>query len=535
MKKLIGAFVVLAVGILAAGLYFANRALSIAENPEAKGAKLYQSYCVACHGDQGKGDGHIAYLLFPKPRDFTRGIFKLRSTISGQVPTDDDLVKTITNGMAGTAMPSFHYLPEGQIRTVVQYVKKLSQECVPGSPCKHYFTDAKLQQLPVPKPIPPSNELVAKGRGVYEQLGCVQCHGDTGKGDGISAAGLKDSWGFPIKVRDFTQGVYLGGGRPEDLYLRFIAGMDGTPMPSFDSTIEYLGKTDRERQEVLWGLIYYVKSLEVQQAENPQTPPADGIIRAVRLNDSVKETDLMNPSNNDWERIEPATIPVSRLWQKDANNFERIRVRAKYNSEWVAILLEWTDFGPDITNYGIQDFQDGAAIQFSLTNEPGFHGMGSREAPVDLWFWKAEWQSRSDRAVTSDMKQKYGNRASDSDTSTYPSEISETSGLSGRDAGNNVSMQKVTNTVEELNAVGPGTLTAQPSKEQNIFGKGQWDGQNWRVVFLRKWHDDDQNDVKFKNDKTFPIAFAVWNGSKRDRNGQKLVSTWYSLKFEKKE
>jgi len=96
-------------------------------------------------------------------------------------------------------------------------------------------------------------------------------------------------------------------------------------------------------------------------------------------------------------------------------------------------------------------------------------------------------------------------------------------------------MQKVTNTVEELNAVGPGTLTAQPSKEQNIFGKGQWDGQNWRVVFLRKWHDDDQNDVKFKNDKTFPIAFAVWNGSKRDRNGQKLVSTWYSLKFEKKE
>lgn len=532
MRKPIGLFLLLVIIAIPVVLFFLNRSISTAKNPESNGAQLYSTYCVNCHGQLGKGDGKLSYLLYPKPRDFTRGTFKLRSTPSGQVPADDDLLKTVRSGMPGTAMPSFYYLSENQLRQVIGYVKSLSQECEPGSPCKKHFEGQNPQSIRVPLPAPYSTELVARGQGVYKQLGCFQCHGPSGKGDGLSAAGLKDNWGYPIKVRDFTQGTYLGGGRPEDLYLRFMAGMDGTPMPSFGSSIDSLGNTEQERQELIWGLIYYVKSLETSQNRGKISPPKDGIIVAAKTDDWKKDSDMADPNDRDWEKAVAFDIPLSRLWQKDNSNFAPVRVRARYNAGSMAILMEWSDTTPDNGTYGIQDFQDGAGVQFSMTPQPGFHGMGSRENPVDIWFWRAEWQMRKDRGTGSDMKQRYEHRSTDADTDHYPGEIAEETRLSGRDAGNDVSIQKIANPVEELNAVGPGTLTAQPAAEQNVLGKGEWNGNVWRVVFVRKLDDSEKNDVRFKPDNPVPVAFAVWNGAERDRNGQKLVSTWYSLKFQ---
>ena len=533
MKKPIGVLfgiLFLAVPLV---LFLINKNILTARNPEnTSGMQTYTTYCANCHGELGKGDGKLSYLLYPKPRDFTRGTFKLRSTPSGQVPTDEDLLKTLRAGMPGTAMPSFYYLRESQLRLVIRYVKALSQECAPGVPCKKHFEGPPPQSIPMPKALPYSTELVAKGQAAYKQLGCFQCHGESGKGDGLSAAGLKDNWGYPIKVRDFTQGTYLGGGRPEDLYLRFMAGMDGTPMPSFGSTLQYLGKTDQERQELIWGLIYYVKSLETAQSKSTAAPPKDGILAAARTDDWKKDSDLLNPFDPDWEKVTAVRIPLSRLWQKDNNNSVPIQVRARYNAGYVAILLEWNDATPDTGTYGIQDFQDGAGVQFSMTDQPGFHGMGSRTNPVDIWYWRAEWQKRKDSGSGSNMKLRYERRTTDADNKQYPGEIAEESRLSGRDAGNDVSVQVITNPVEELNAVGPGTLTAQPAPEQNILGRGEWNGNVWRVVFVRKWDDGDKNDVRFKSGGAIPVAFAVWNGSERDRNGQKLVSTWYTLKFQ---
>ena len=37
----------------------------------AGGKKVYQTYCIACHGEKGKGDGPAAMALTPKPRNFT--------------------------------------------------------------------------------------------------------------------------------------------------------------------------------------------------------------------------------------------------------------------------------------------------------------------------------------------------------------------------------------------------------------------------------------------------------------------------------
>ncbi|HEX9637640.1 MAG TPA: c-type cytochrome, partial [Acidobacteriota bacterium] len=69
------------------------------------GRATYQKQCAACHGAEGRGDGDAAYLLYPKPRDFTAGRYRLVSTWE-RVPTDQDLFSTISRGMPGSAMPS---------------------------------------------------------------------------------------------------------------------------------------------------------------------------------------------------------------------------------------------------------------------------------------------------------------------------------------------------------------------------------------------------------------------------------------------
>ena len=52
------------------------------------GKQNYNKYCLSCHGLDGKGDGELSYLLYPKPRDLTSGLFKIRSTPAGNPPPD---------------------------------------------------------------------------------------------------------------------------------------------------------------------------------------------------------------------------------------------------------------------------------------------------------------------------------------------------------------------------------------------------------------------------------------------------------------
>ena len=61
-----------------------------AKGDVAKGKAVYEKKCAVCHGVDGKGNGPAEFVLFPKPRDFTRGIFKIRSTTT--LPTDNDLL-----------------------------------------------------------------------------------------------------------------------------------------------------------------------------------------------------------------------------------------------------------------------------------------------------------------------------------------------------------------------------------------------------------------------------------------------------------
>ena len=113
--------------LVAAATLIPTRAHLQAQQP--KGKALYDSHCAECHGPDGKGDGPAAPYLTPRPRDFTAGRYKIRSTETGSVPTDDDLVQSVRQGLYGTAMPAWdRVLSDGDISEVVQYLKTMSPQ-----------------------------------------------------------------------------------------------------------------------------------------------------------------------------------------------------------------------------------------------------------------------------------------------------------------------------------------------------------------------------------------------------------------------
>ena len=213
------------------------------EANRALGKQVFEEHCVGCHGVRGDGAGAAATFLWPLPRDFTAGVFKFRTTPSGTLPTDGDLVRTITRGVRWTAMPTWHEVSERERLAVVTYLKTLS---------KRWKEDAPEGALAIPPAPRATRELLADGKVLYERAKCAECHGERGKGDGPSAATLKDDFDRPIRPADFTRGEFKGGATVGDVYRTMTTGLDGTPMPSFADTM-----SDAER----WAISYYVLAL----------------------------------------------------------------------------------------------------------------------------------------------------------------------------------------------------------------------------------------------------------------------------------
>jgi len=101
------------------------------ESPQdhvAAGLALYQTHCISCHGENGKGNGPAATGLMDvwghpiAPADFTQKHLK-----SG--PDLEDLYRTIATGLDGTPMVGFHsLLKEEQIWDLVAYIQYLKEK-----------------------------------------------------------------------------------------------------------------------------------------------------------------------------------------------------------------------------------------------------------------------------------------------------------------------------------------------------------------------------------------------------------------------
>ena len=332
------------------------------------GKTLYQERCSQCHGDEGDGQGVMADLLDPRPRDFRRGIYKIRTTMQGELPTDLDLFRIVSNGMPGTSMPAWRdHLNDDQIWQLVHYIKTFSIDFDDYPAEQEFVLEGKIEMTP---------ESIARGAEVYEKAECAKCHGVGGRGDGPSAPTLEDEWEFRIFPADLTQPWNLrGGGSVEDLYRTITTGVNGTPMPSFP---------DAWNAEDLWNLANYLHSLG-------REPEWGEIVRGTKI-----ESVPVEPFDAVWEgtprvdiRLAGQIIQEPRLFNPSVQN---LTVRALFDEQQLALLVTWND---KFENNGQDENpSDRVSVLFSARELEGgkkpYFLMGDRRNPVDSWRWSAQ-------------------------------------------------------------------------------------------------------------------------------------------------
>ncbi len=541
----------------------------------SRGKQLYNRYCSTCHGVDGKGEGTAAVYLSPKPRDFTRGIFKFQSTPVGSLPTDEDLHRTLKNGMPGSAMPAWDRLSDQQRSDLVAYIKTFSER---------FATEKPTDILTITSEPSATPEMIRNGKAVYALAGCWMCHGTTGTGDGPSAPNLVDDQGRSIRPYNFTRAAtFKGGGTPGDIYRTFSTGIGGTPMPGYGEDALTIGResvadltnlegqytaeeiaevrryaqhwpseqelaqmTPEQRKalsdERRWSLVYYVLSLSSSgKTRISYTTTDHPVVAALVENVSL----FADPLASQWQQVKETELALISLWQRDTPT-DRVAVKAVADEKSISFRLEWEDATKDDGALYNAQFGDAAAIQFPLdpASDP-FFGMGDTSFAVNIWQWKSWWEK--DIVEYAGVNDAFPFNAAD----FYPFDMSGRSTLeyfasrdsaralsatwnAGAASGNLLSMQRRTSPVEDLNGRGFGTLTSQPAAEQNVSGKGVWRDGRWSVVITRSLISQHKNDVVLTKGTTLPMACAVWDGALGDRNGQKMVTNWYQLIIPKK-
>ncbi|MEZ6125624.1 MAG: c-type cytochrome [Planctomycetaceae bacterium] len=238
-----------------------------------RGQAVYMKRCVQCHGVNGDGNGPVADHLYPRPRNYTKGMFKFTSTPYGTKPRKEDLVAVVRRGVTGTSMPRFNRISDKEVDAVVDYVmvlaergeleyqlaleaeasEELDPEYVPEivGDVINRWTSARSQ---LTQPLTPQPELTLEmaklGREAFLSKGCSKCHGEDGRGHTKDNIG-KDSWGYATRAADLTSGMLHGGQEPIDIYRRILNGINGTPMPGFKNALE-------SEPDTIWNLVAYV-------------------------------------------------------------------------------------------------------------------------------------------------------------------------------------------------------------------------------------------------------------------------------------
>lgn len=247
-----------------------------------EGKAAYERYCIGCHGPKGDGAGEAARFLNPRPRDFTQAQYKFISTRFGELPTDEDLFRTITNGLKGSAMPGWSQLPTETRWALIAYIKSFSDVWQRGkTPEIPFVTDPYADQ-------PDKTEAIRRGEMAYHGFfTCWNCHpsyvGEEEINEYLTAMGGRareafrpdlhlaaikaDSAGETIFAPDFLRDYVKSGQTVRDLYRTIAAGITGTAMPTWvDSVGEESAPRDAEGKLLassadLWALAYYVQDL----------------------------------------------------------------------------------------------------------------------------------------------------------------------------------------------------------------------------------------------------------------------------------
>ncbi len=450
-------------------LFFGGQALAQADmgtDAQREAGKLvYDQKCSQCHGDNGAGDGVAAAYFRPAPRNFTTGTFKFRTTASGELPSHADIVNSIREGMPYTGMPAWPGLSESELNNLAYYIKTFASD-FSGPFGKPDVVD--FEKVPSF-----SSSHLERGREVYLENQCSDCHGSLGRGDGKSAKTLEDQWGFHIKPADLTKRwTFRGGGTRQDIYQTFTTGLDGSPMPSYEI----------DPPEDKWALVDYVYSLSEDEIDYATMAVVTHANKPISV----------NASDSLFVNSEFATFPIVGQVVEPGRAFfpgvNSIDVAGVYDSTSIALMLAWNDMSqeagsnaPDLPVLSETDstsggFSDAVMVQFPTMPPAGiekpYFMTGDTKAPVDLWFV---------------------------------------------DLGSSTASRYT----------GKGSENIVPNNDNTLEVSSNYVDGRWTVIL--KYSRPSEGEWLFTEDTFVPVAFSVWDGFYAEHGNKRGLSSWYSL------
>jgi len=493
-----------------ANIHAAARDLG-SDTERAAGQKLYLKFCAQCHGEQGNGAGVAAPHLAPAPRDFTTGKFKIRTTPNGALPTTEDLENIIRRGMPYTSMPPWPNFGDEELRNLAYFVKTFSSEF--ASP------EASADPIAIPKAPSPTKESTEHGRKVYEDGGCVRCHGNLGRGDGPSAPTLVDDLGHPIPPADLTKKwTFVGGGSREDIFRTLSTGLNGTPMPSYADAL-----TPEER----WSLTDYIDSLS-----DGGGPGYANLLLVAPVDEPI---DLALGAAA-FESASVARFPIIGQITEPGRSFHpratSVEVQAIRDQETIAFLVRWHDRSAETTGQNGPAFpvppeeDESPASSAAAPAADGSDPWGEEAAPApapagggeDVW-----GEAEAPAAPRSEF--------SDAVALQIPAQIPTGARkpyfLFG-DAQNAVDLWffDLART-EPVQLAGRGSADVTPNDTGEVTGVAKYDQGEWAVVFQRPLRSD--SGILFQQGQFVPVAFSIWDGRTRERGSRRGTTAWFHL------
>lgn len=267
----------------------------------------------------------------------------------------------------------------------------------------------------------------------------------------------------------------------------------------------------RIRSSWLWGTMCLALLFGLTWYEVPLVSSQGMVVRSHFQEGEVPS----HPSDPAWEKVSPLPLPLSGqiitrpVWPEPS--VRALSIRSIHNGKDVAFLMEWQDatVNESLTP-GV--FRDGAAVALPVGDAPAFFCMGQLDHYVNIWHWKADWQSDVDRRAA---------RAKESKRKRKGPRRFEV-------------IPRRPSSVEDLIGGGFSTLTSK-QRQGRIKGQAEWKRGLWRVVMKRPLTiegDDLENEAKLIPGRLQAVAFAVWNGENKERNGQKAVASWMQLQID---
>jgi mono/diheme cytochrome c family protein len=237
-----------------------------------RGARAYMTSCRPCHGALGDGKGPQAVGMSPPPRDLRLGIVSFASVPAGSLWRDEDVVRVVRHGLAGTGMRAWTDVSDEDLSAIVQFVKTLAPR---------FRTEVPQPPVEI-SPDPWAGRTAAaaaRGRELYHGVArCQACHPAYASPDEIAAfaraagvvaeprpdparpVAVASDFGRLLTATDFRAGPLRAvrpGHEGEDLYRAVAAGLGGTAMPTWKGVLP---------EADLWALVHYLEALSREGA-----------------------------------------------------------------------------------------------------------------------------------------------------------------------------------------------------------------------------------------------------------------------------